>query len=172
MKKFKKIILWTLGVIAALIVLFFAGGMLANPEFSGTKSITVDQSPDVVWALMDDTQRFSESRHEVEKTEMLRLTSKGFKSWREHTPLLGTMTYEITKQIPGKMITIHMIESDFGMTGEWVFKIIPSEGKTQIVLTEKSSTDGLLMRSVLNVLGRDANMGLLLGALKKELGNP
>ena len=160
----------TLIVLGVLVLLFYLGGMIADPKFSGSKSITVHASAEQVWALINDTKNFSESRHEVDKTEMLPDTPKGYASWREHTKLLGTMTYEVTRKIPGKLLEIHMLRSDFGMSGHWTFKLVPTGKKeTKVILAENSSTDGLFMRSVLNLLGRSANMGLLLRAVEDGL---
>jgi len=168
MKKFKKILLWTSIVLGTLVLLFYIGGMLADPQFSGSKSVIVEAPPAKVWELLNDTERFSESRHEVDDAEMLPDTPEGRKSWIEHTRLLGTMTYEITRETPGKLLRIRMLKSDFGMSGDWTFKLFPQGKQTKVTLTENSSTKGLFMRSILNVLGRDANMGLLLRALQKE----
>ncbi len=170
MKNRKKIILWSvLALLGILVVLFFAAGIFADPGYSGSKTVVVDASPETIWNILDDTEHFSNSRHEVYKCEMLGTNEKGNKIWREHTRLWGAMNYEVIRQEPNKMIEIKMTGSDFGMSGNWIFLLEPIDEKTQIVINETSRNEGLLMRCILASIGRDANMGLLLNVVRKEL---
>ena len=171
MKRFKKIAKWTLIVLGVLVVLFFTAGLIGDVKYSGSREITINDTPENVWKLITDTRRFSESRHEVKKMEMLEKTPEGFPSWREYTPWWGTMTYVSTGQVPGETLSISMVRSDFGLSGDWVFKIVPAGKQTKVILTETSSAEGIMMRSILTILGRDANMGLLLRTIEKELKN-
>jgi hypothetical protein len=169
MKKIITFLKWTGIVLSTLVALFFLAGLLANPSYTGSRSIVVDSSPQEVWDLLDNTERFSTSRHEVYKFEMLEENNEGHKQWREHARLWGAMNYEIKQQNPEKSLTIEMTSSDFGMSGIWEFVLIPEGAKTKVELTEKSRNEGLLMRCILATVGRDANMGLLLRVVEKQL---
>lgn len=172
MKRFKKILLWTVGSLLTLVAVFLICGYFANPEFKGTRSISVNSSPQKIYALMMDIKNFSESRHEVKKAEILPDTQQGYPSWQEYTSLHGVMKYEIVHLVKDKEITIRMVQSDFGMTGTWRFAFVPEGTKTRVTLTEHSDNEGLLMRSILNTIGRDGNMKLLLRAVQKQAESP
>ncbi len=169
MKKIRTFLLWFVIVLTTLVGLFFMAGLLADPEYSGSKVMTVEATPEQVWNLLNDTERFSTSRHEVQQYEAMGVNEQGFQTWREHTRLWGAMTYEVTRQKPLEMLEIKMVTSDFGMSGNWIFELFPEGNKTRLVLTEHSENKGLLMRCILATVGRNANMGLLLNVVKKEL---
>lgn len=164
----KKIVFWFVLIFLILLSVFFIGGYFANPNFSSSKTIIIKKSPNIVWNVLNDTKRFSEGRHEVKKFEFLPKTKKGLKSWKEHASFFGAMTYEIKEEIPNKKLSIDMIDSGFGMTGNWTFLLTDTLENTKVELIEKSKNSGILMRSILNTLGRDANMRLLLRHLAKE----
>lgn len=168
---FKRIFWFTLGGIAMLVGIFFLCGKLANPKYSGSETILVEAPVEKVWSTLEDTEAFSESRHEVSDAELTGTNAAGYAMWKEHSNLAGTISLEITEKVPNERMVVHMMESGFGMTGTWAFDLLPEGNNTRVTLTEHSMTEGLLMRSILNTLGRDANMGLLLKALKKKSEN-
>ena len=147
--------------------LFFLAGKWADVRYSGSKSAVVDAPVDKVWNLVDDTRLFSESRHEVSRAEILGTNASGFDVWKEHTNLAGTISLEVVRKEPPRLIEVRMNESGFGMTGTWTYEFEPEGERTKVTVTENSVTEGLLMRSILNLLGRDANLNLHLKAIKK-----
>lgn len=168
---FKRIFWFFLGGITVLAGLFFLCGKLANPKFLGSETIVVEAPVEHVWSVLDNTKVFSESRHEVTRAELTGTNAAGYDMWTEHTNLGGSISLEVTEKIPNKKLVVHMLNSGFGMTGIWTFELVPEGNSTRVTLTENSMTEGLMMRSILNTLGRDANMNLLLKALKKGSEN-
>ena len=164
---FKRVFWFTLGGLAALIGLFFLAGNYADVQYSGSRSEVINAPIEKVWQLISDTQGFSASRHEVASVEMLGTNASGFTKWNEHTNLGGVIALEIIDQKPFEFIEVRMNESGFGMKGTWKYAFESEGAQTKVTITENSSTEGLVMRSILNLLGRDANMGLHLNAIKK-----
>ncbi|HRO75085.1 MAG TPA: hypothetical protein PLP27_02920 [Crocinitomicaceae bacterium] len=62
-----------------------------------------------------------------------------------------------------------MVKSDFGLSGVWTFNLEEKNGETVVSLREASDARGLLMRSILNAIGRNGNQKLLLMTLDKEV---
>lgn len=165
---FKRIFWFTLGGIAMLVGVFLLCGKLANPKYTGSQTVLVEAPVEKVWSTLEDTETFSESRHEVSDAELTGTNAAGYATWKEHTNLGGTILLEVTEKVPNRRMVVHMVESGFGMTGTWTFELEPEGDNTRVTLSENSMTQGLLMRSILNTLGRDANMDLLLKALKNK----
>lgn len=168
---FKRIFWFFLGGITVAVGLFFLCGKLANPHFLGSETIVVEAPVEKVWSVLDNTKAFSESRHEVTRAELTGTNAAGYATWTEHTNLGGTVLLEVAEKISHERLVVRMLDSGFGMKGTWTFELVPEGNRTRVTLTENSTTEGLVMRSILNTLGRDANMGLLLEALKKGSEN-
>lgn len=168
---FKRIFWFVVGGLTVLVGLFFLCGKLANPKFTGSKTVLVEAPVDKVWSVLDHTKTFSESRHEVSRAELTGTNAAGYDRWTEHTNLGGAISLEVAEKIPNEKLVVRMLDSGFGMTGTWTFDLVGEGENTRVTLTENSTTEGWLMRSILTILGRDANMGLLLKALKKGSEN-
>ncbi|GAA4462692.1 hypothetical protein GCM10023093_09820 [Nemorincola caseinilytica] len=157
-------------IIACIPLLFFMVllimGAFAHVPYYGSETRIVHAPAAKVWALLADTRMFDANRHEVRSVEMLEDGTNGPRRWREHTLLVGDMYYTALQQRPEDLMVIRMDKSDFGMHGTWQFTLVPVGGYTRVTITETSQTEGLIMRSILNALGRNANMILLLRALE------
>jgi ribosome-associated toxin RatA of RatAB toxin-antitoxin module len=173
MKRFWKITKRTLLIIAGVIVLFFAVlltfGAFADIHYEGTETKTIAGTPEQVWSVLTDVERYSGARHEVKRVEILPVDEKGLKAWREHTNIHGAMTYQVLEEIPREKMTIQMVKSDFGLSGVWTFNLEEKNGETVVSLREVSDARDLLMRSILNAIGRNGNQKLLLMTLDKEV---
>lgn len=62
-----------------------------------------------------------------------------------------------------------MVKSDFGLSGVWTFNLEEKNGETVVSLREVSDARDLLIRSILNAIGRNGNQKLLLMTLDKEV---
>ncbi len=62
-----------------------------------------------------------------------------------------------------------MVKSDFGLSGVWTFNLEEKNGEIVVSLREVSDARGLLIRSILNAIGRNGNQKLLLMTLDKEV---
>lgn len=164
---FKRVLWITFGSLATLVGLFFLGGKFADPNYSGSRSAIVEASPEKVWSLVSDPKAFAAQRHEVKSIEIVESKIPGFPKWQENTGLAGSISLEVVGMEPGRLVEVQMLESGFGMTGTWKYEIEPEGNNTRVTITENSRTEGLVMRSILNALGRDANMGLHLKAISK-----
>ncbi len=144
-------------------------GFFADTNYKGNEFVVLPYSADQVWTVLDDTERYSSSCHEVKSMRMLPSDENGLKSWEENTGLWGTMTYQIRESIPAQKMVIEMTRSDFGLSGFWTFLLTEENNTTKIELQEESEARELPMRSILSILGRKGNMKLLLRALEKEV---
>jgi|GEM_PF-1686692 len=173
MKKFwkitKRVLLITTGAIALFFIVLLTFGSFAEIHYNGTETKVIKATPEQVWNVLSNVERYSGSRHEVKRVEVLSRDENGVKSWKEHTNLHGAMTYQALEEIPNEKMVIQMVKSDFGLSGIWTFTLKEENGETVVSLHEDSDAKGLLMRSILNALGRNANQKLLLMTLEKEV---
>ncbi len=166
MKKSLYIILAGLGI---FLVVFCTAGLLSATEHSGSKTEVVNAPVDSVWNLLNDIKRYSSIRHEVKKVELLEANQKGYPVWYEHTGIAGRILLEITDRKPNQSLDVRMVKSDFGMQGMWHFELKPQGDKTEVTIHEHSFTHGFIMRSILSLVGRDANLMLQMRTIKKGI---
>lgn len=170
MRKAKKIVLGLIAVIVLIPLIILSIGKMADINHTGNRSEVINASVKDIWKLLDDTERFSMCRHEVDSVKLWPPNEMGKKRWTEYVGFWGTMNYEIINQIPDSLLDIQLKHSDFGMSGRWTFQLKPIDShQTEVTIIEHSRNEGLLMRSILATLGRDANMGLLLSAIRKNV---
>ena len=163
-----KISLGLLGALSAFLLVFVVAGLSSAPEWSGSKTEVYNAPVDSVWFLLKDTYRYNSQRHEVAKTQML-VEENTYRKWKEHTNIFGDILLETAHETPMKELEIRMIESGFGMKGTWTFLLTPEHGKTKVTITENSVTDGLVMRSILTLVGRNGNLKLQTNVLKRHV---
>ena len=154
----KKFIFITLGIIAGLIILFFAVGLFSKAEFSCTETRVINAPAEKIWILLNDLKGLPERRHEVIKIEILNNNNLGFKTWKEYTDMQGYILFEITEQIPEQLLTINMKESSFGMTGTWKYELVQEGQKTKVTISENSRIDEIKLRSLMTFIGRNSNI--------------
>lgn len=148
---------------------FIGISISADIHFEGRLSQEFKVSKPEVWDILNDTERHSLRRHEVKKVEMLGSNALGYPKWREHTGLAGTISLQVTEFEPQNSMTVQMMESGFGMTGNWTFELDETEKGTKVTISESSDTKGFIMRGILSIIGRDGNLKLQMKAIEKAL---
>lgn len=163
MKKFvKRSALALLAIPVCILTLILITGLFSEKPYEGKRSAIVAAPVDSVWSLMNNTSRYCALRHEVSRIELLSPDANGNARWTEHTNLAGSMSMEVVKRVQKKYLEIEMTRSSFGLSGVWKFYFLPVPGGTYVLVTERSVADGIIMRGILSLLGRDSNMGLQL----------
>lgn len=165
----KKTLVILIAVPAGLAAVFTAVALLADPRHQGCVTEVFPVPPGRIWGMLTDTERHSLRRHEVKAVEVLAPNTSGLPTWREETGLAGSILLQVTRRVPEKMLVVEMTESGFGMTGTWTFLLEGEAGGTRVTILENSLTEGLVMRGILSIVGRDGNLGLQLKALRKGL---
>ncbi len=157
-------------VVVALVVLISAIGILSAPEYEGVISKTFNADSKTIWNILSDTEAYSLSRHEVKSVKILPTDETGRKKWIENTGYTGNIYLEIAGEEHEQYMEVNMIKSDFGMRGTWkfIFQQI-DDNITKVVITEKSVTEGFLMRTILSIVGRDGNLKLQMKAIEKNI---
>lgn len=168
---FKRIFWYTLGVITALVALFFLMGAMASPTYVGSKSVVVDAKVEDVWNVISNAQRISGGEYNLSsiKTavgERLPLAdvNEEFAADSASSPSM----VEVVNEKPLELMEVRIHENRFGITGTWKYELQEQGSQTQLTVTENSVTAGLFTRSLLSVLGRDSNIDWHLKAIKQS----
>lgn len=168
---FKRIFWFFLGGLAMLIGLFFLGGKFADVNYVGTRSEIINAPVAQVWKIVGNSKEFSNMESEDYSDEILNKKMPELHLWSQLPNIGSAISLEVINQSPLEFIEVKMNDNGLGMTGTWKYEFEPEGEQTKITITENSVTEGLFTRSLLNVLGRDANMDLHLKAIKKAAEN-
>jgi carbon monoxide dehydrogenase subunit G len=116
----KRLLKWFAGVIAALLVIFFAGAYLLPGEAVVQRQVQIAAPPDKVYAVLAPIRRFNEFSPWIEMDPRSKITFEGPEtgtgqkmSWQSDKLGLGSMT--ITDITPDRRVGY---ELDFGDMGK------------------------------------------------------
>lgn len=166
---FTRLFWFLLGGLAVAIGLFFLGGKMADPAYTGSRSILVDAPVKNVWTLLSDSN--STKISSLESLQHIKVNQFALNMLRQRIPFSSALAVEIVDQSPSEFIVFNLKENKFGITGTWRYEFEPEGDKTKVTVIENSVAESLFTRSLLNVTGRDVNMEMHLKAIKKGAEN-
>lgn len=138
-----------LGIVAALVVIFFALGMI-SPQVTYSTEIEVDKPLDESWAVYTDETKLTEWLEAVESIELQSGNQNEVGSTYLITIDQGgekmTMTEEITAFQVNELMSMKFDNEAFGQTLDVHFK--ENEGKTIITTNAVMEGKGMVMRSI------------------------
>ena len=125
-----------LGGLALLIAAVMLIGMLLPEEYESRVEMSVAQSPDVVWAALNDPRQVSYAGRQARSIEVLREGEA--LEWREDMgPSVLTMSF--VEFEPLKRIVCEATDSVVPMTMRRVFELEEREGRTFVTCSQKTT---------------------------------
>lgn len=137
-----------------------------------TRERAYDTSPEAVFRLLTQRDRFPTWRRGIRAVEMLP-DSAGLQRYRE-VSRDGTITYAAREIQPGKTLTTEIADRNLPFGGRWTYEIIPgADGKTVLRLTEDGEVYNPIFRFVSRfVMGQSATIEAFLADADAALARP
>jgi uncharacterized protein YndB with AHSA1/START domain len=166
---------WVLGagaLIVALVALVFGVGALLPIAHIAQVSGEVSGTPEEVWAVVTDVERFPSWRSDVSRVERVQRPS-GRPAWREEGSS-GAFTLEVTELLPPSRMVTRIADEGLPFGGSWTYELTPSGDGTRVVLTENGVIYNAAFRFMARfVFGYSSTLETYLGQLEARMaGEP
>ena len=169
-----KILLIAAAFVVAVIVIFiavvlFIGSRLPK-EHTASRSIRINRPASEVYRTIRDLENHPNWREGLKSIELL-TPENGRPRFRENGSN-GTVTYEISEDIPNRRLVTTILDRDLGYSGSWTYAF-ESEGEaaTNLTITENGEVTNLLFRFLsYYVFGHTATIDTYLKVLSNHLG--
>lgn len=162
-----KLMMMIVSAIAALGALLALIGTILPREHIATRSVTLRQSPENLFAAARDFAALPTWRSEVKSIELLP-AQNGFASYRELTRD-GAVTYRVKEERAGERLVLEIADENLPYGGTWTFAFTPNGSATSIRITEHGFVKPALFRFFARfVFGYTATIDRYLRALGKK----
>lgn len=138
-------------LVALLIAVVLAGGLMIPPKFSVTRSISIAAAPDKIYPLIADPRAWKQWSAWNQRDPAMVIDYSGPASgagavwaWKSKSQGDGRMSFT-TAEAP-KSLSYELYFPDFGSTSTGEFRLTPSDGGTEV----SWSMDGDMGRNPLN----------------------
>jgi polyketide cyclase/dehydrase/lipid transport protein len=165
-----KWLLRILGLLGLVIVVLLVVAFLLPAHTTATRTITLKQSPDAIFAVLADVQKMPEWNRHMEKVEILEpidgkeATKQTFKDGM-------TMTIVTEQSLPpNHLIRATRDVKGGSFIGVWTYKISPAPEGSDVALTEDAEFRNPLFRLMVRFFGPTKYMDEHLVDLGKRFG--
>ena len=156
-----------IGVLAALVAMIVGVGYALPVAHVASRSASVRQPPEAIFAVITDVARFPDWRSDVTSVEVLSPTPL---RWREHGSN-GDITFvadDVSR--PTRLVT-RIDDPSLPFGGTWTYELTPAGGGTTLTITEHGEVYNPVFRVMSRyVFGQTATMDAYLASLQKRLG--
>jgi len=139
-----KILLVGLALLAGLIFLLVAVGMVLPKAHTASRSAVFKSTPERLFALIDGPQTW---RSNVRKYELL-ASQNDLRQWRETDRHGQTITYEAVERQPPTLLKTRIVTPDLPYSGSWTLNLEPEDGFTVLRITEQGDVYNPVFRFV------------------------
>ncbi|SRR6266446_324739 len=159
-------------IILALIVLAVAAYLYAlsiPAHQTHTRTTTLKQTPEAVFALLTDLPNFPKWNRDMVKIEMLPLID-GKEATRQTFKHNMQMTIITSESAPPKHLVRSMGDNTGPFEGSWTYDISPTADGSQIVLTEQMTMNNPCFRLMAKLFSPTKYMDKHLEGMAKNFG--
>ena len=137
----KKLLYILGGIVLVVVLAFVAAGVIIPSERSFTQVTEIEASPETVWAVLNDREKYLEWQDQLTKIEITDETH-----WTEYPKNADPLKLTITGRDEGRSMDI-TYSMDNGFEGSWRGELSPrGEQRTLIRTTDKMVTNGWIMK--------------------------
>jgi len=163
---------WTFRILMLLVLLVVGVVMIGYSlpaRTTHTRMILLKQTPEAIFAALDDVQKLPEWNRNVEKVELLppmdgkQATKQTFKGGM-------TMTIVTTESLGPTHFAREIRDTHGAFIGSWAYEISPTADGSKVALTEKSDIQNPFFRLMLRIFGPTKYMEEHLIDLGKHFG--
>jgi uncharacterized protein YndB with AHSA1/START domain len=154
--------------LGAVLVIVLIIGWSLPVNHRATSEATFKSSPQYLYQLITDVDRFPEWRSSVERVEHLP-DSAGKKRIRE-VGSDGPIVYEIETAVPDRRLVTRIADRSLQFGGSWTYELIPRGDSTTLRITEDGEVYNPLFRFVSRfVIGHTSTMEKYLADVKRHV---
>ena len=138
---------WILIAVGLLVVLIALGGFVGSRlprDHVATVRAKYRARPEAVWAVIGDPGKAMEWRKDLKSIEPLPAVD-GKVAWREVSGA-GKVSYVMADWDPPRRMTTRITDDALPYGGQWEFSLTPSEGGTELSITERGFVKPALFR--------------------------
>ncbi len=164
-----KWILYAIGFIALVLGATFLVGYALPAKTSVSRSITLPQPPEAIFAVLADVRNMAQWNRNIEKVEILppvqgkEATKQTFKGGM-------AMTIITAESAPPQHLVRAMGDDGGPFIGSWTYEISPGDGGSRVLLTEVAQFKNPLFRVMTRIFGQTKYMDEHLQDLARKLG--
>ena len=164
-----KWILWTVGVLIAVVAVIAIVGLLLPRDHVASTTTTIKAPPDSVWDALIDVREYPRWRAGVKSVDVL--STEGALRWREEGGD-GTITFErMEEQRPSRLVT-RIADETLPFGGSWTYELTPQPDGTRLTITERGYVTNPLFRFMARfVFGHHRSQEDFLGSLGRRFGH-
>ena len=161
-----------LRIVIALLLLagatyLYALSIPANQSY--TRTIALKQTPEAIFALLSDVAAMPNWNRHLEKVELLPPID-GKEATRQTFKGNMQMTILTSERVPPTRLVRTMGDIGGPFVGAWTYEITPSDGGSEVRLTETSEMKNPFMRLMVKVFGATKYMDEHLADIAKHFG--
>jgi uncharacterized protein YndB with AHSA1/START domain len=162
-------ILTILAVLAGVVVIVVAVGMLLPKEHTARSHATFDATPDSIWRALTEVEAFPSWRSDVSRVELLP-SPNGRRTWRE-IGKNGTIMFEEVAAEPSRRLVSRIADPNLPFGGSWTYDVAADRHGTRVTITESGVVHNPIFRFMSRyVFGHHATQESFLRALGRKLG--
>jgi hypothetical protein len=166
----KRLALIIVGLIILIVLTVLVIGLMQPAKHSVTRSIHLKQTPESVFAVLDDRTNLPTWSSGIAKVELL--PDRDGKSTARYTLKWGGMQMIVTQleRTPPYRLVTGMSQDGGPSFGTWTYEIRPETDGCRVALTEDGELKNPLYRVMARMRGLDANIVQTLRDLAKKFG--
>ena len=132
--------------LGAIVLIVLLVGWSLPVKHTATGEATFKSSPDSLYQVITDVDRFPQWRSSVKSVERLP-DSAGKKRFRE-VGSDGTILYEVDSAVPGQRLVTRIADKSLPFGGSWTHELIPRGDSTTLRITENGEVYNPIFRFV------------------------
>lgn len=157
-------------LIVALVMVIVGVGWLLPVGHVASRSLSLTQPPDKVYAVIADVARYPDWWADLERVEMLEPVD-GKVRFRQHSSD-GAIVMEVERASPPTTLVTRIADPDQPFGGTWTFELVAADGGTRLTLTERGEVYNPAFRFLARfVFGHTSTLESYLSALQRRF-NP
>jgi len=157
----------TAAVLGAIVLVVLIVGWSLPVKHTATGEATFKSSPESMYQLITDVDRFPQWRSSVKSVE--RLPDSAGKTRFREVGSDGTILYEVDSAVPGQRLVTRIADKSLPFGGSWTYELIPRGDSTTLRITENGEVYNPIFRFVSRfVFGHSATIEKYLADVRQE----
>jgi len=156
-------------ILAAVLFALTLLGSLLPSRHVARASITLNQPPDSVWAVIRDFEAYPTWWTRL--TAMTRIPGRSTETWAQRDKYGDEIPIEVVESQPARRLVTRIADEDLPYGGTWTYELTASVDGTTLTITEDGEVHNPIFRLMSRfVFGHYATLDAFLQALGRRFG--